>query len=527
MLPRRSGSIATTIGLICLAVALLVRTDVSAGEVYSNRWPAKRGYANPAITRAMEAVREAKARLEKDPSRPVFHFRPPAQWMNDPNGAIFHKGYYHVFYQLNPNGDQWGVNNTVWAHTRSRDLVHWEHLPIAIPAPRGVKRINSGCTEINGAGRPMAFFPAVFEGNRPREIWAAISDDDMIEWQFHPANPIMTFETHGGPRYKKWDAPFIFHDGGRTFMILSSCYLADGRFVIPIYETSDPELVRWEYRGLLHELERGSDSPYLECPMIFRDGQRWAIIGVPAPAGPACYFTGAFDIEALRFTTQGEGSFLHGAGPLGKLPDGATDRGLAPTSIYQEPGGRCLMFGWQSSFPAGRGWAGCMGLPRVLTIDPDGRPRQAPVEELRTLRGEHFGIQKLTLNDSARVIAGAEGDTLEILAEFEPEGAKAFGLKVRRSTDGSRAVVLRCDGRTVDVAGTTVPLEPGKSDDLLALHLFLDKSLMEVFVNDGRHSVTRVVSSDPHDLGIELFAEGGAAVVKSLDIWRLKSIWSD
>ena len=406
----------TILTLAGVVAMVMVSSGVFAGEVYSNRWPAKREYGDPAITRAMDAVRSAADRLKADPNRPVYHFRPPAQWMNDPNGAIFHKGYYHVFYQLNPHGDRWGVENTVWGHARSRDLVHWEHLPIAIPAPAGVRRINSGCTAINGAGRPLAFFPAVFKGDRPREIWAAIGDDDMIEWKFHPANPIMTFETHGGPRYKKWDAPFIFHEGGRTFMILSSCYLEDGRFVIPIYETDDPELVRWEYRGLLHELARESDSPYLECPMIFRDGQRWAIIGQPVNFGGASFYTGVFDIGTLRFRARGQGAFLHGAGPTGKLADGAKDRGLAPTSIYQEPQGRCLMFGWQSSFLHGRGWAGCMGLPRVLSIDQDGHPRQLPVQELQKLRGEHVGIERWVLDDRARLVAGAAGDTLEIVA---------------------------------------------------------------------------------------------------------------
>jgi beta-fructofuranosidase len=420
-------------------------------------------------------------------------------------------------------------------------------------------RINSGCTVINGAGRPMAFFPAVFEGARPREIWAATSDDDMIQWQFHPANPIMTFESHGGPRYKKWDAPFIFHEGGRTFMILSSCHLED-RFVIPIYETSDPEMVRWEYRGLLHEIKLGSDTPYLECPMIFRDGQRWAIVGSPCPAGPTRYYTGNFDLGTLRFKPEKEGVLTYGAGPRGRLPDGGMDRGLAATSIHYDARGRCLMFGWQSGFATGRGWAGCLGLPRVLSIGPDGCPSQAPVQELQALRGEHVGMEAVVLDDCSQLVAGASGDTLEILAKFTslsenrlrrggqahfaqktpqnepvpdgfrigsmPGAAKAFGLKVRRSPDGSRAVVLRYDGRILDVAGTGVPFELGKNEDTLTLHVFLDKSVIEVFVNGGRHCVTRVIDSDSKDLGIELFAEGGSALVKSVDIWQMKPIWN-
>ena len=123
----RHHKVATGASLLC---GWLV-AHVFAGE-FDNRWPAKKVYDNPAVTRAMEAVREGIEQCKNDPTRPVYHFRPPARWMNDPCGAIYHNGYYHVFYQLNPTGDFWGMDNTHWGHTRSRDLVHWEHLPIAI-----------------------------------------------------------------------------------------------------------------------------------------------------------------------------------------------------------------------------------------------------------------------------------------------------------------------------------------------------------------------------------------------------------
>lgn len=78
----------------------------------------------------MDAVTAAVPKAESVPSRPVFHFRPPAQWMNDPNGVIHHRCWYHVFYQHNPYADKWGHMH--WGHARSRDLVRWEHLPIAL-----------------------------------------------------------------------------------------------------------------------------------------------------------------------------------------------------------------------------------------------------------------------------------------------------------------------------------------------------------------------------------------------------------
>ena len=86
---------------------------------------------DPAIARAMHYVRALADRVATDPDRPVCHFLPPSRWMNDPNGTIRHSGWYQCFHQLNPFGDSWGFMH--WGHARSRDLVHWEHLPIALP----------------------------------------------------------------------------------------------------------------------------------------------------------------------------------------------------------------------------------------------------------------------------------------------------------------------------------------------------------------------------------------------------------
>ena len=91
---------------------------------------------NDALARATAAVHAATPRAQADPTRPIFHVAAPAQWINDPNGPIFYKGYYHLFYQLDPFSDKGGIK--YWGHVRSRDLAKWEHLPIAI-APSGDK----------------------------------------------------------------------------------------------------------------------------------------------------------------------------------------------------------------------------------------------------------------------------------------------------------------------------------------------------------------------------------------------------
>ena len=108
--------------------------------------------ANPHIIKAMRSVAAGAARAQADPARPIYHFLPPAYWMNDPNGPIYHDGWFHLFYQHNPYGDEWGHMH--WGHARSRDLVRWEQLPIAL-APsyeEGEEHVLSGCVALNGQG---------------------------------------------------------------------------------------------------------------------------------------------------------------------------------------------------------------------------------------------------------------------------------------------------------------------------------------------------------------------------------------
>jgi beta-fructofuranosidase len=465
-----------------------------------------------AIAKAMAAVQAAAARVADDPTRPVYHFRPPAQWMNDPTGTIFHKGWFHLFYQFNPYGDAWGATGTCWGHSRSRDLVHWEHLPIALHprVDRGEKRCNSGSMALDGDSRPIIFYTSVpvDEKKNPREQWAAAAqDDDLIRWTRVAGNPIIAPSADGGA-HGSWGDPFVFRAGGRTF--LTGKAKTSG---IPLYEAQDATLTRWKYLGPLTEFNG-------ECPNFFALGGKWVLL--TSPGSQTRWYVGSLDLASLKFKPQEDGILDHSYGP--KWPDNWS-RGFYATTVTFDPQGRCLLWGWVSGFRKGLGWSGCLALPRVFTLGPDGRPRQIPAPEIETLRGEHVRLDALELGGDPRVLEAIRGDTLEVRVAFVPGNARTFGLKVRRSADGTRAVVIRCDGEALDVAGTIVPLASGEVRKPLTPHVFLDKTVMEVFVNDGREVVTRVIDADPRDMGVEVFAEGGKARVTSLDAWQMKPVW--
>ena len=180
-------------------------------------------------------------------------------------------------------------------------------------------------------------------------------------------------------------------------------------------------------------------------------------------------------------------------------------------------------------------WPGCLTLPREVSIRPDGLLGIEPARELKKLRKGHKRQKDIELNSSSKVLEQISGDMLEIIAEFEPGDAKAYGMKVCRSDDGSRAVLIRYDDKGLEVDGQRgmfnekdTPLGPFKLKDdekTLRLNIFLDKAVMEIYVN-GRACYSRMFESyNQNDLGVEVFAEDGSATVRSIDSWKIKPIW--
>ena len=467
--------------------------------------------------KAIAAVEAAVAKAAKDPTRPICHFRPRAQWMNDICGAIYYNGYYHIFYQYNPfSGDSWGADYTLWAHARSRDLVHWEDLPWAfLPMKdRGERRCNSGCVTLDGFNRPMIFY--TFVPDRPnatrlgkREQWGAVPlDDDLIRWRRVKDKPLMAAGMNGvsASVNRKWSDPFVFRSDGRTFVTFKSC---NGL----VCEAQNKALTEWKYAGRMD----GVDG---ECPNFFKLQGKWVLLrSTEQPS----YVVGDFDSKTIKFNISGAAGVLDYG--FGKNPptDRAWTRGLYATNVLTDRDGRRIMVGWICGFKAGRGWNGCMSLPRVLSLDKDNRLVQTPVPELKKLRGKHLKIENLNLNSESKSF-NIQGDTLEIIAEFIYQDTAAFGMKVRCDAERQNAVTLRYTNGILNVAGTEVPIERGKGLKTLKLHVFLDKSVMEVFVNDGRASVSRVNYPKEKDLAVAAFSDNGGVTLKSLDIWQMKPI---
>jgi beta-fructofuranosidase len=463
---------------------------------------------NDAIARATAVMNAAVPRAQADPARPIFHVMPPAQWMNDPNGPIFYKGYYHLFYQQTPFSDESGIK--YWGHVRSRDLVKWAPLPIALwPSTElGEESVWSGCCTINGDGQPMIFYTSIGQGKSAFDQavqWAAIGDDDLITWRKSPANPVLSDAVNNGTKIYDWRDPFVFHDGKKTFLVTGGHMAKKGDAAVNIYEAENAGLTKWKYRGVLFHVP---GAPTAECPNFFKLGAQWVLF--VSPYDHVRYFVGDFDAETCRFKPRSNGLLDYGSF-------------YAPNAM-QVPDGRRLVWGWINGFPGGHGWNGCLSLPRQLSLSRDGELRQIPAPQLSKLRGKKAGWRNIRLENSAETLILPKTNTLEISAEIDLQTAERIELRIQSGAKDALPITINFNASKLQVMELKAPLQINAGKKKLNLHIFIDRSVLEVFANETV-CITKVIS--PLDAGatLKIHAEGGTANAKLVQSWPIKTIW--
>jgi beta-fructofuranosidase len=470
-------------------------------------------FTNKAIARATAAVAAAASRAQADPARPIFHVTSPAQWINDPNGPIFYKGFYHLFYQLHPFSD--GSGPKYWGHVRSRDLAKWEPLPIALwpSIEAGESEVWSGCCTINDRGDPMCFYTSIAPGKSAldhAEQWAAIGDKDLIHWRKSPANPVLTEALHGEKKIYDWRDPFTFNDKKRTFMVTGGNLnrAQGGRAVVNIYEAENAELTKWKYRGVLLE-DSDPQAKTAECPNFFKLGDQWVLFF--SPYGRVQYFVGDFDAENCRFRPRTRGVLDYGPSFY------------APNTM-QVPDGRRLVWGWVNGFPGGHGWNGCLSLPRLLSLSRDGQLLQDPAPQLNKLRGKAVERRNVRLENGVETLLLPKTNTLEILADIDLNSAKSITLQFKSGAKDAPSIVVKFDGSELTAMDTKAPLTLAKGGGKLRLRIFIDRSVLEVFAN-GTVCATKTISPLDANATLEIRADGGTANAKLIQAWPVKSIW--
>jgi len=462
---------------------------------------------NP-IAKAMAAITQAIPTASADPNRPVYHFHAPAQWMNDPNGFIYYDGWYHVFYQFNPYSSNWG--NMHWGHARSRNLVDWQQLPVALwPShERGEEHVFSGSLFKDASGTPRAFYTSIPTGDDARdpEIWSAEPlSDSLLRWRKLSNEPVISEVNHGAVHVDEWRDPFLVSDKGVTYLVTGG--EINGRGVVLLYRALDGDLTNWKYLGPLFHYPDPS-LPNIECPNLVRVGDKWVLL--VSVNGQVEYFTGEANLALGTFTT---------------LHHGVLEQGSYASQATPNNSGQTVEFAWIRPI-GGPGWSGCLTLPNVLSVDPDGTLIANPAPALEKLRGSETSLTNVTLSGTLPLPAQASGSDLEIVAQIKPGSAFCVGLNLRASADGSREESIRYypQSQTLSIPGfkdLIVPIDPHTGT--VNLHLYLDRSLLDVYGDGGRADETGALTPLPlaGDTGVSLFATGGSATVEHLTVYRI------
>lgn len=483
--------------------------------------------ANKALTDPKFAITEERYRLQ-------YHMMPPIGWMNDPNGLIHINGEYHVFYQHYPYGPKQGP--MYWGHAKSADLISWEHLPIALAPSESYDYVEDGTgggcwsgSAVEQDGKFTLLYTGHVDGKSPEEVQCLATSKDGIHFEKAAFNPVI-----GGPPEEGgfgFRDPKVWKHGDLWNMVIGYGKGEKGKALF--YQSAD--LKDWKYVSVAAESD-GTMGNMWECPDLFPlgDENKHVLIISPMNMGETktMYLSGTFDYSSGNLEVE-----------YAERLDYGFDF-YAPQTLLDDQGRRILigwMNIWGSAMPEKEDrWMGAMTIPRELKAMNDGTIRMEPVAELNALRGDqHFVAPQWIQAGSTVSLPDIQGDSLEVIAVFEVNESNAdaeFGIRLRCSQDNleytevyyqagqKKLLVDRNHSGSGNGGISEASLEP-MEDGSLKLHLFIDKSSLELFANEGVKTITNRIYPDPASLGIHLFSRVGNVRLQSLDAWELKSIW--
>lgn len=482
------------------------------------------------------ASREA---LSSDTYRPAYHYVNPESTLNDPNGLCCWQGHYHLFYQAYPPEDF----RQYWGHAVSKDLVHWEDLPLAI-YPGIEEKVYSGSTLVE-ADRVIAFY----QGTRAGSMAAVSSDPLLLNWEKLAECPVIPNIPEeeaqerparvGDPCLWKEDDGYYALGGGWT----DGEIFRDSRIIEHLFYSQD--LTRWTYLGDFVEgdifTSPGEDGA---VPYFWPIGDKHILLFASHQRGSQ-YLLGDYDSERHRFKP-----FAHGRFNFNQIRHGGVH---APTATPDGAGGIYVIHNINWGKPSDA-WDQIMSLPRRLSLDASTRLIIEPVEALETLRTEHQQVKEQVIPANEDVILDKiVGREMELIIRIDPQGAREICVEVCRSPgaeettsikflqDGymerggfgephhEHALVLDTTRSSIlpDVLARPPEIAPFDlaKGDLLELRIFVDRSVVEVFANGTQCLAVRIYPGRKDSVGVSLRAQGREALLKSLDAWRMKNIW--
>lgn len=468
--------------------------------------------------------------------RPAYHHTPAYGWMNDPNGMFYKDGVWHLYYQWNPYGSKW--QNMTWGHSTSKDLLHWEHHPAAIEA-NGLGTVFSGSSAIdteNSAGFGKNAVLAMYTSAAASQVQSlAYSHDNGETFTIYPGNPTLALESEAR------DPNMFWNPGTKQWTLILAHPLEHEMLLF-----TSPDMKEWTMQSAFGK-GLGAQDGVWECPDLFQlpvegtDMKKWVLICNLNPGGPfggsaTQYFVGDFDGKTFKADTDARGNV-----PT-KWMDFGKDN-YATVSFSDAPDGRRTVVGWMSNWQYAADvptmqFRSANTLPRDMKLfkGRDGQIYLAsvPSPEVQALRGKLVkSISKS--NAGGKGLSVAIPELCEVSMDIVPEHSKeveitfanTLGENVTMVYDAA-AETLSFDRRNSGIVDfsqdfPSVTVAPTFSEGgKLKLRIFVDRSSMEVFGNDGRSVMTNLVfPNEPYSV-MTVKSRGGKARVQDLKVYNLK-----
>ncbi len=475
------------------------------------------------------------SRFADDLLRPRFHGMPAAGWTNECHGMVWADGRYHLFFQKNANGPY--MARLHWGHISSENLFDWreEKIAIAPGAPYDIKGCWSGCVftddELTG-GKPNILYTAVDYGKAT--IAQATPDDPALDnWTKLASNPIIGGRPSG--LSDDFRDPYFFRNGSDAYIIVGSAANGIGTTTLHHYDAASRS---WTNNGLFFSgTSQSQDGTFWEMPNItpMPDG-KWLFTATPigtATGVHTMYWTGSIGADGRFNTTQQRGKDVELASRDGF--------GLLSPTIYNHEG-KTIALGivpdkLSSQDNWNLGWAHCYSLPREWSLDANGELVQKPFEGLRGMRSATSYSADAHTIDGIESLAPVSGRAAEIEATFTV-GNSDFGFRIFKNSGAAGVITyspvkgeLTADfsrlARLINDSGVyngiyrcTLPTRPAVGTEL-KLNIFIDHSIIDIFINDRWATSIRVFPIAEDADGIEAFGSGAA--VKSLRAWTLSA----
>ena len=453
---------------------------------------------------------------------PKYHVASSGGWINDPNGFCYYNGEYHLFYQYHPHSAQWGPMH--WGHVSSEDLVHWNHLPIALAPIEEYER--EGCFSGSAIEKDGKLY-LIYTGNNPDgQVQTIAESEDGVHFKKFTDVVIAAPESEEifGRDFRD---PKVWYNAEdeKYYMVVGSRVPDNLRGQVLLFESEN--LIDWKFKNIMAQ-GKGNQGFMWECPNFANiEGYDVLIIspqGVKRELNKYMnVFQSGYFIGKLNYET---GVYSHGDFEL-------LDYGFdfyAP-QITEVADGRTIMIGWAdmwySRMPEETdGWAGMMTIPREIHVK-GGKVFTTPLKELEILRTSETSYSNLNLYKTTK-LEGVCGEAGELILDIDLTETEEFEIYLRASKDQKTVLsynkALELFKINRDESGADIKGErqcPVPAADKMKLQIFIDRSSVEVFINDGEKVMTTRIYSRADSQDIVFVPKEGGIKIDSLKFYEL------